>query len=126
MDNKVLNPFLKRVKLLMNDLDWSQTRLALEAGVRETTVRSWFSRNTYPTVDNAHLIADALNTTVDYLVTGQDPERKFEDPLIAEMIDYLEGLTANQLQQTYGMLKLAKAISLTEEKKGDHADTKRA
>jgi len=110
----------------MNDLDWSQTRLALEAGVRETTVRSWFSRNTYPTVDNAHLIADALNTTVDYLVTGQDPERKFEDPLIAEMIDYLEGLTANQLQQTYGMLKLAKAISLTEEKKGDHADTKRA
>jgi len=126
MEKKVLNPFLKRVKVLMNDFDWSQTRLASEADVRETTVRSWFSRNTYPTVDDAHSIADALNTTVDYLMTGDDPQRKFEDPLIAEMIDYLEGLTANQLQQTYGMLKLAKAISLTEAKKEDHAASKRA
>jgi len=40
----------------------------------ETTISGWRSTNVLPRADDAVKIASALNTTVEFLVTGEEPE----------------------------------------------------
>lgn len=98
--------------------------LSEASGVELSTINSWVANDRWPRVDHAHQIAKALNVSLDYLMTGEHPARQFEDETIAEIIDYLEGLRPRELQQTYGMIKLAKAIQLSDGV-GGRADSER-
>jgi transcriptional regulator with XRE-family HTH domain len=108
-----VNKFLQRVDDVLHEKDRKRPWLAQESGIKLGTINSWFSQNRYPYVSDASKIAAALGVSIDYLMTGDEPDRRYTDPLIAEMIDYLEGLTPAELQRTYGMLQLARAVTLT-------------
>lgn len=116
------NGFLRRIDQLLVDLNQRRPWLAEQSGIKIGTINSWYHNNRYPYVNHAQSIADALGTTVDYLMTGREPERGLEDPTIAEIIDYLESLTPKELQRCYGMLQLARAMRLA----GDTSKDNRA
>lgn len=71
-----MNDFLKRVLEELDFLNTSKAELARFLNVRKSTVYSWFERNTIPAADTALKIADFLNVSLEYLVTGKKDESK--------------------------------------------------
>jgi transcriptional regulator with XRE-family HTH domain len=68
MEIKDARQFWERYKkLIKKDLP-----IILNTGIKQSTLSSWRMKNIFPRADDAYLIATAVNTTVEYLVTGQD------------------------------------------------------
>lgn len=92
-----MNDFLKRVLEELDFLNASKADLARFLNVRKSTVYSWFERDTIPAADTALKIADFLNVSLEYLVTGEKDESKkskaelsdFEKNLLKESADLL-------------------------------------
>ena len=64
--------FWKRTNSLIKLLNKTQRSLALECGFSERRIETLSSNNRSPDVIEAVKIAQLLNTTVEYLVTGKD------------------------------------------------------
>jgi transcriptional regulator with XRE-family HTH domain len=79
----------------------------LQTDIKQSTLSTWRTDKTYPRADDAVKIAAALQTTVEYLVTGSDKARSPLDPTALEI-----ALTAAKLsrkgQQT--LLYVAKGL----------------
>lgn len=90
-----MNGFLQRVLEEMDFLQVSKAELSRAIEVPDPTVRSWFKKNTIPAADTALKIADFLNVSLEYLVTGEKEESKkskielsdFEKNLLCEAKD---------------------------------------
>jgi transcriptional regulator with XRE-family HTH domain len=79
----------------------------LQTDIKQSTLSTWRTEKTYPRADDAVKIAAALQTTVEYLVTGSDKDLSPLDPAALEI-----ALTAHKLspegQQT--LLYVAKGL----------------
>ena len=92
-----MNDFLKRVLKELDFLNVSKADIARFLNVRKSTVYSWFERDTIPAADTALRIADFLNVSLEYLVTGEKDESQksriklsdFEKNLLREAADLL-------------------------------------
>ena len=92
-----MNDFLKRVLKELDFLNASKADIARFLNVRKSTVYSWFERDTIPAADTALRIADFLNVSLEYLVTGEKDESQksriklsdFEKNLLREAADLL-------------------------------------
>jgi hypothetical protein len=68
MQRENATQFWKRYKrLIEKDLP-----VILNTGIKQSTLSSWRMNNIFPRADEAYLIAKVANTTVEFLVTGQD------------------------------------------------------
>ena len=65
--------FWERLKQEIKRNDTTQEWLAKKIDVPFGTLRKWLSRQTMPNADQAVAMAEALGTTVEYLVTGEKP-----------------------------------------------------
>jgi transcriptional regulator with XRE-family HTH domain len=59
--------------------------LAQDIGVSFGTFQGWIARDTLPDAVFAHKIAQALGTTVEYLVTGSAPESSPADEALEDI-----------------------------------------
>lgn len=67
--------FWDRVKILIESVNTTWRWLAISILKKsETTISGWRSTKVLPRADDAVKIASALNTTVEFLVTGEEPE----------------------------------------------------
>ena len=66
-------PFAKRVYACMNLMGLTRKELAKKAGIDYSTLNAWFTvdRN-IPNAVNAVAVAVVLNTSVEYLITGEE------------------------------------------------------
>ena len=64
--------FWENVEILIKEQNTTYRWLASKMGVAETTVSSMRKANTEPRASEAVKIAEALNTTVEYLVTNNE------------------------------------------------------
>jgi transcriptional regulator with XRE-family HTH domain len=69
--------------------------ILLKTGISQSTLSTWRTQKTYPRADIAVEIAEALQTTVEYLVTGSDNILSRLDPAVVDI-----ALTANKLSPT--------------------------
>lgn len=74
-----MNTFWERAEALRKRLDLTQRQLSRRMGVNDRSVETWVQRNTMPNADQACIIAKALGTTVEFLVTGDDSVEAVED-----------------------------------------------
>lgn len=58
----------------------STTKAALDLGFSRSAPNHWKEKNGRPKNENMQKIADYFNVTVDYLLTGQEPETKKDQP----------------------------------------------
>jgi hypothetical protein len=65
--------FWTRLKTMIRDNNTTQEWVANKIKVPFSTFRKWFTRKTYPDAKESVDIAKLLNTTVEYLVTGESP-----------------------------------------------------
>ncbi|WP_407432520.1 helix-turn-helix domain-containing protein [Methanobrevibacter sp.] len=87
--------FWNRVKALIKENKITQEMLANKAGISFNNLKQQIFYNRYPTADEAVKIAQVLNTTVEYLVTGKpiiDEEFKqaYKDELIKTLTNVLK------------------------------------
>ena len=59
--------WLRYKKLANKDLP-----VVLQTNISHSTLSTWRRKNIFPRADEAYEIAKAINTTVEYLLTGQD------------------------------------------------------
>ena len=70
-----MNIFLERLKDELSYQGLTQKELSERTDISINTIRGWFSKDLVPDVFNAVKVAKALNTSVEYLVTGIDDNK---------------------------------------------------
>jgi transcriptional regulator with XRE-family HTH domain len=81
--------FWKRFK----DLSGKDLPVSIKTSIKQSTISMWRHRKNFPRADEAVKIAGALNTTVEFLVTGRDkacPPHTAEAMEIAAAADKLD------------------------------------
>lgn len=78
MDENIDMEFWNRVKDEIARQNTTQEWVAKKTNSNYRTFRGWVSREIMPNADQAVAIADALGTSVEYLVTGKRPEHLSE------------------------------------------------
>lgn len=63
--------FWERVSAFLTLYDMPRKALAVESGVSLDCINKGIQVNNIPNADNAYRIAKTLNTTVEFLLTGQ-------------------------------------------------------
>lgn len=71
MEEQVID-FWKRVNLLIKSNGTKQQVVAESCNIPYQTLRGWVTRHCYPDALQTYKIAKALNTSVEYLITGQE------------------------------------------------------
>jgi transcriptional regulator with XRE-family HTH domain len=66
------NDFWKRTKALIKARNVKQETICEETGISLGTLRGWITHSRLPDAAQAVRIAKALQTSVEYLVTGED------------------------------------------------------
>ena len=77
-----MSAYWDNVLLLMGKKKISQVDLAKEINKTKGTVNTWIKRDTVPPADYAYKIATTLGVTVEFLVTGKNPE---PDPCVIKL-----------------------------------------
>ncbi|MCL2210808.1 MAG: helix-turn-helix domain-containing protein [Treponema sp.] len=67
-----MKPFAERLYAEISRQELTIDKLAKKSGVSTWTILSWMKDGKTPRVDNAVAVAMVLNTTCEYLVTGED------------------------------------------------------
>ena len=86
--------FWSRVKEKLDYQDTTQRDLAEKIGESYNTLQSWINRNRLPNAEQAVRIAEALNSSVEFLVTGKVTFKKTNHDktikLLTEAIEQLK------------------------------------
>lgn len=73
MEEQVID-FWKRVNLLIKSNGTKQQVVAESCNIPYQTLRGWVTRHCYPDALQTYKIAKALNTSVEYLITGKESD----------------------------------------------------
>lgn len=89
--------FWRNVK---EELDYNlitQKTLATSIGVSYNTLQSWITKDRLPNVEQSLKIAQKLNTSVEYLVTGKNVEKNHIKPRIQNLNKKLNQLSDDDI-----------------------------
>jgi transcriptional regulator with XRE-family HTH domain len=77
-----------------------------ETGIPAGTFGSWISRGeSFPAVDNAFKIAEALGVSIKFLLTGKEyAEHRLEGDVLQNVVSYLQNLDRDNLLRVEGVL----------------------
>lgn len=75
-----MNDFVDRIDFLLKQKKLSRVNLNADCGLPKNLIAQWKQRGTIPSADIAVKIANYLNTSVEYLVTGSEPGIKTKIP----------------------------------------------
>jgi transcriptional regulator with XRE-family HTH domain len=70
---------VKRIDELLKKQGITRVQLAPKVGISPATISAWYTRGTVPAADVAIKIAAYLDVSVEWLITGHDPEGLTED-----------------------------------------------
>lgn len=79
--------FWLRVKNKLDFQDSTQRELAQKINESYNTLQSWINRDRLPNAEQAVKIANALNTTVEFLVTGTLSNKKSDHSKTIELLE---------------------------------------
>lgn len=100
-----LNRFLIGVEDALHAIRRKRPWLAEQTGIPISTINGWFSEDRQPRIEIAVRIAQALDTTVEYLVTGERPTQEQHEPDLEEFLDLLGSLSREQRTELKGAMR---------------------
>ena len=77
--------FWNNIKFLLKEKKITQKQFSVMLDLPDRTIENWIGRNTIPDAITSVKIAQSLGTTVEFLVTGIEPEITKQD-----IINYLQ------------------------------------
>jgi len=110
--------FLANIERRLNELSRKRPWLAKQSGIPVSTINTWFHRpDMRPNLSDAFAVAQALGVTLDYLMTGKHPQPDYADPIVAEIIDYAETLSHDELVEARTAMKMMRYMKLRQEER---------
>ena len=79
--------FWLRVKDILDYQNLTQKELAEKINEPYNTLQSWINRDRLPNAEQAVKIADALNTSVEFLVTGKSSNKKTDHSKTVKLLE---------------------------------------
>lgn len=93
----------------------STTKAALDLGFSRSAPNHWKEKNGRPKNENMQKIADYFNVTVDYLLTGEEPETEKSQPaeidklanseIKKKLVEYFDTLPEEKLVALLALIK---------------------
>ncbi len=102
MDNiiELTASFPERLRQLRRERDWSQGQLANKAGIDIQRISKYERGISSPPLETLARIAEALNVSLDYLLTGKSGKtEKLKNAKLIERMEEVEGLPS-EYQET--------------------------
>jgi len=99
-----MNDYWGRLKNEIKKQNTTQEWVAGQIGVSYRTFRGWMYRKIMPNADQVVAIAEALDTTVEYLVTGKNPDTWQPPRRYADIVEGLEMLDNRDLETVRAMV----------------------
>ena len=99
--------FRDNLKAELEYQDIQLKELAASTGISKNTLGNYLTgHNSIPNADSAVKIAKALGVTVEYLVSGKNPEtsKKQSSPKLRKVIDSLENLDAVDIDSIHALI----------------------
>ncbi len=99
--------FWERVEEELNFQGKTKKELAVLTNIKEQTLHKAFERNSSPSAETALKIADALNVSIEKLVTGKERKPTTKDNIpeeIRNMISKMNKFTPQQKQIIFDMV----------------------
>ena len=90
--------FWKMVKKEVERQNTSFEWLYRKTNIPKGTFSSWKNRDIIPRADEALLIAQALNVSVEFLLTGVDKPAELSNPIVNEITQIIPFFDNNDLQ----------------------------
>jgi transcriptional regulator with XRE-family HTH domain len=84
----------KEVERQQTSFEWLYRKTKIPKG----TFSSWKNRNIIPRADETFRIAQALKVSMEYLLTGADPQNKPSNPTVNEICETVPFFDDNDLQ----------------------------
>ena len=107
-DSSIRKAFGERVKQLRKDKGWTQKELGKMIGVTYAQLNKYEGGTNAPPLDKLHSLASALETSIDYLVTGHLTEHMpLHNTRLIQRFQELEGFAPDD-QET--VIKLIDAM----------------
>lgn len=91
-------------------------KVGKETGIATSTLSDWKNGKSTPKQDKLKLIADLFKVSVDYLMTGEEPEKKEKPPMPSYDKDTMEMIKLfSQLnkEQKNSILAMMRSFALT-------------
>lgn len=105
----------------MRKKGWRVPQLAEAIGIPESSAYNIWKKpiKYHPRADIVYNIAKVFDTTVEYLMTGKEPEVKevIDDPVKKELIDYIKELDHDSAVEIRAMIKTMQLMTLKKESK---------
>jgi len=109
-----MNIFLENVDELLKQKGKRRTWIATETGIALSTINSWFSKDILPRVDDALKVAQLLNVSLDYLITGKGMPAG-NDPALRNIINFLREQNHETLMHIESSLTLFNYSNVTQD-----------
>jgi transcriptional regulator with XRE-family HTH domain len=104
-DQEIRKSVGARIKQLRKQRGWTQKELAKHLEGSYQQLNKYESGIHAPPLDKLVQLADALNTTIDYLITGQTPdETPLHNKRLLQKFKLLEGFDANQQETVINII----------------------
>ena len=75
---------LRNIDVLATKQHVAKYKMAKDLGISRSSIQNWNKTGSYPTVDKIYKIARYLDTTVEFLMTGEESKSKAEEQKILE------------------------------------------
>ena len=105
----------KEVERQNTSFEWLYQKTQIPKG----TFSSWKNRNTIPRADEAFLIANALNVSLEYLLTGVDQPKDISNEAIHELTNIVPFFDDFDLKT---LLAIVRSMSVRYQGKNDYID----
>ncbi len=103
-----MNAPLERISVLLARKRMSRNELARRTGINSHTLQGYWKNDRIPRGDDLVRIAQALDTSAEYLITGLEHPGPFisDDPLVDQILKELQGRNRSELLMTLGALRM--------------------
>jgi transcriptional regulator with XRE-family HTH domain len=109
-----MQDFFERVTQKLHENNMSRRDLAELSGISLYSIHGIFKNKNVPKAYIVCKIARALNTSAEYLITGNhEVELLTRDPVLDEIIQFLKSLDEHQKREVYGALKMVLYMQLS-------------
>lgn len=96
---------LDRIVQLRLERNWSEYQLAQESGITQSTISTWYRKNTIPTIPSIEKICNAFNITLsEFFIEDSSKAVELTDTQI-RLLRYAERLSSSQLDNLLHLLE---------------------
>lgn len=105
-----MTPFWKHIETALQASNISESELSKRIGLTQASITGWKLRGAIPNAEIAYKVAKTLNTSVEYLLSGNEPKlrsgNKFLVPVLNQELSAGKGSALPETDEIKGLIEL--------------------